>query len=547
MTFPSDPSIPSDLEPVIEAAASEVEAVSQEARDKMSPQFKEFSDRLESLPTPEEKIAQGLVFMRSSISQEGNPRFREFWEARRLVLPFFKENLNPAIRSKLWGEFVELTVEARRLKEILEEQSAFAMEQIDLAIQALEKDLTNFEAILAQAGELSFPEAALTIQQKTGTYNLIQRELNLLNTLASRLNGLRKEIIKTDMRIRFKTKFFKRLSDLGDHIFPKRKQLIEAVSSEFEKDVERFVATHFKTEGVVGAPYYALREEIKALQSMAKLLTLNSGVFSRTRLRLSECWDQVKVLEKEHKKEILQKKQVSSEQRELVQTKLDALKDRAQDLTLRDLDKEIDLIQQEMRTLSLHRDDVRSLREELQRLRVPHLEAQEQKARELEEAEKERLRLKKEKIATFKEQISQLLKEAEQMELEVLTNSFRQMQEQFEQLELSKMERQQMERQFRPLKDLIADKKESSLLNLSEDDKKTLENLRLVLQQKKQRRQEIKEQLEMHRKTLGSSGLDFEKAMHYRELVDQEKERLDKANAGIEEIEQKISELDGSL
>ena len=92
---------------------------------------------------------------------------------------------------------------------------------------------------------------------------------------------------------------------------------------------------------------------------------------------------------------------------------------------------------------------------------------------------------------------------------------------------------------------MIADKKEHSLLNLSEDDKKTLENLRVVLLQKKQRRQEVKEQLESYRKALGSSSLDFEKAMQVRELVEQEKERLDKANSAIQEIEQKIAELEG--
>lgn len=65
------------------------------------------------------------------------------------------------------------------------------------------------------------------------------------------------------------------------------------------------------------------------------------------------------------------------------------------------------------------------------------------------------------------------------------------------------------------------------------------------MQQRKERRQEIKQQLEIYRKALGGSNLDFEKAMHYQELVQQEKERLDKANAAIEEIEQKIAELEG--
>lgn len=510
-----------------------------------SPLFKEFSEKLAAFPTPEEKIAHGLTFMRTSISQEGSPRFREFWEARRLVLPFFKENLGSAIRSKLWNEYVELTVEARRLKEILEEQSAFAMEQIDLAIKALEHDVANFDALLATTGEMQFSEASQTIRQKANVYGQIQRELNLLNTLASRLNGLRKEIIKTDMRIRFKTKFFKRLSDLGDHIFPKRKDLIEAVSAEFEKDIDAFVLKYFKGEEVVGAPYYALREEIKGLQGMAKLFTLNSGVFTRTRLKLSECWDKVKVLEKEHKKEVLEKKQASSEQRLGIQTKIDALKEKALEMPLAELNGQIDEISNEMRSVPLHRDDVRYLKEELFKLREPHLAAQEQKARELEEAEKEKLKVKREKLNALKDQISLMSKQGEKMELDALVSVFDEIQTQIAELDISKMEKQQIERTLRPLKDLITDKKEHSLLNLSEDDKKALENLRAVLQQRKQRRQEIKEQLETYRKALGGSSLDFEKAMQYQELVEQEKERLDKANASILEVEQKINELEG--
>lgn len=532
MTPSSDSSVPPELDPAIESEPSQ--------REKMSDLFKEFSDKLVLLPTPEEKIDYGLQFMRQSISQEGSPRFREFWEARRIVLPFFKENINSAIRSKLWGEYVELTVEARRLKEILEEQSAFAMEQIDLAISALEGDVANFGTLLAQAGDIPFPQGS-----RTNIYNQIQRELNLLNTLASRLNGLRKEIIKTDMRIRFKSKFFKRLSDLGDQIFPKRKELIEAVSNEFEKEIDHFVSEYFKGDEIVGAPYYALREEIKSLQGMAKLLTLNSAVFNRTRLKLSECWDKVKVLEKEHKKEVYELKQASSEQRQSIATKLEELKGRSAEMPLRDLDREIDTILQEMRAARLHRDDVRALRDEISAIRAPQAAALEQKAREMEEAEKEKLRLKREKLAALKERIARLNSEGDQIDLEILTASLKEIQDEIQEAGISKIEKQHYERSLRTLKDLIQEKKEHSLLNLSEDEKKTLENLKLVLKQKKERRQEIKDQLEAYRKTLGGSGLDFEKAMQIRELVEQEKERLEKANAGIEEIEQKIHHLEG--
>lgn len=510
-----------------------------------SPIFQEFYEKLAAFATPEEKIAHGLAFMRTSISQEGTPRFREFWEARRAVLPFFKENLNSVARSKLWDEYVELTVEARRLKEILEEQSTFAMEQIDLAIRALEGDISNFEALLGQVGEISFPQESPTIQQKASLYNQVQRELHLLNTLANRLTGLRKEIVKTDMRIRFKTRFLKCLSELGDHIFPKRRELIEQISSEFEKDVEQFIANYFREGQAAGVPYYALKEEIKALQSVAKILTLSSPAFSRTRLKLSACWDQIKTFEKEHRKFVSEKRQASSEQTQSLQAKIEELKGRSEEMALRDLDKELANLSREMRALPLQREDVRFLRDEMEKLRAPHVAEQEKKAREFEETEREKLRLKREKILAAKEQIANLLKEGPKMDLEILVAGVDEMKKELEGAELSKVERQQLERQLRPLQDLIADKKEQSLLNLSDDEKKTLENLHLVLEQKKQRRKEIKEQLESHRKHLSTSGLDFEKAMLYRELIDQEKERFDTANRGIEEIEQKIAQLEG--
>jgi len=512
-----------------------------ESKREMSPAFKEFEEKLALLPTPEEKIALGLAFMRSSISQEGTPRFREFWEARKLVLPCFKENINSAIRSKLWSEYVDLTVEARRLKEILEEQSAFAIEQIDLAITGFEADIANLEAILAQSAHIEFPDQSPTIQAKVGVYNQIQRELNLLNTLASRLNGLRKEVIKTDMRMRFKTKFFKRLSQIGDHVFPKRKELIEQISQEFIRDVEQFAARHFQGDQVVGAPYFALREEIKALQGMAKVLTLSSGAFNKTRLRLSECWDKVKVLEKEHKKEVNAKRQATDANRQALEQKIDELA--GKEMAMGDLEKAIDEISKEMRVVDLHRQDVLSLKDKLAKLRAPHLAAQEEKAKALEAAEKEKIRLKREKITEVKERIAHLLKKGG--EEEALEQAYNELKEEIKNLGVTKTDQQQFDRSMRQLKDLIAEAKERALLNLSEDDRSALESLRAALEQKKKRRQEIKDQIEQYRKTLGSSNLDFEKGMQTRELMDQEKELLEKNNSGIEEIEQKIAELEG--
>ncbi|MCC6127785.1 MAG: hypothetical protein IT584_01090 [Chlamydiae bacterium] len=557
MNFSSDPSF-SELESNLEiqeadpnqqspaAQEDNHEKVGEEAHfPEMSQALKEFLDKFYSLPTSEEQVAFGLQFMRSSISQEGSPRFREFWEARKFLLPKFKENINSAIRSTLWGEYVELTVEARRLKEILEEQSAFAVEQIDLAIKGLEGDVQNLSTLLSQSEGISFPQNCETIRQKSATYNEIQSELNLLNTLASQLNALRKEILKTEMRIRFKTKFFKRLSELGDRVFPNRKQLIAEISGQFEKDVDAFAAKYFKEGQVVGAPYYALREEIKALQGMSKILTLSSSGFSRTRLKLSECWDQVKALEKEHKKEVHLKKQASSELCQHFITKIEELSLKTAEMDLRALDEEIEGVSEEMRSVDLHRDDVKFLRDALAKLRLPHIAVQEEKAREIELAEKERLRVKKEQLTNLKTEIADLIKNGANLLTDALISSFNEIKLKLEKLEISKIERQQIERSLRPLKDLVADSKENSLLHLTDDQRQNLENLRTVLQQKKQRRQEIKDQVESYRKALGSSGHDIEKAMLYREQADQEKDLLAKANASIVEIERKIAEIEG--
>jgi hypothetical protein len=510
-----------------------------------SPAFQEFVQALERITAPEEKIFFGLQFMRQAISQEGHPHFREFWESRRLILPLFKEALNPAIRSRLWNEYIELTLEARRLKTVFEEQSSFAMEQIDLALQSLEKDWGELESRLAAGNAIEWPKAALSIAPKAALYDRLQRELDFLNILVSRLHALRKEVIKTDMRIRFKTRFFKRLSTLGDQAFPRRKKLIDQVSDEFMASVEHFAKSHFQEGGaIVGAPYYELKEEIKALQGMAKMLTLHSQAFNSTRMLLSQCWDKIREAEKEYRQMAQQKRQISLEACQPIQAKITELSTRAQGMMLRDLDREIDEIVRQMRELSLDRGDVQFLRAELAKLREPHLAVQREQAEKARLAEQERLRLRQERMKKVQAEISLLMHEESPRELPELLQKFEELSLEVKQLDLLKGEKQQLERDLRGLKDFIAEQKEQALLKLSDDERKTLENYRLALQQKRERRQEIKEHLDNYRKALGSSHLDFEKAMLYRELVEKEKELLEKTNAGIEELEQKIAEIE---
>jgi hypothetical protein len=70
-----------------------------------------------------------------------------------------------------------------------------------------------------------------------------------------------------------------------------------------------------------------------------------------------------------------------------------------------------------------------------------------------------------------------------------------------------------------------------------------LDHLAVVLEHRCERRKEIKIQIEEYRKIIGGSGLDFEKAMHYNELMENEKENLAKIDESIKDIKKKMLEL----
>jgi hypothetical protein len=64
--------------------------------------------------------------------------------------------------------------------------------------------------------------------------------------------------------------------------------------------------------------------------------------------------------------------------------------------------------------------------------------------------------------------------------------------------------------------------------------------IKSLLQDKKARRQEVKDQIELYRKAIGGSSLDFEKSMMYQEWMQSEKEVLEKMNISIAELEKQL-------
>lgn len=495
-----------------------------------------------------EKLHLILEYMERALAQKGSPRFRDFWDARKLCIPLFKENINPLERGRLWQRYSELSREARMLKDVLDEQSKFAVEQIDAAIAGVENEVKLFSE-----GEEAFPELDLkekfpSLEGELSRYFPLQRELLLLNAHASRVNSLRKELTKTEMRVRQKNKFYQRLSSVGDHIFPRRKELIKEVSVLFLEDVKRFASKYFKEEGTQKKPpLFALREQIKALQGLAKELTLNTQVFNESRTLLSRCWDSLREEDKERKKEFAKKRVVFKENQAEIEKKFEefslAQNEEGEQWTSAEALKRLDAISQEMRSVELGREEVKSLRDELQKLKAPWFEKQKLEAEEKRKEEEKRQQARKVLHEELQEKVEHLLGNTVEMTVEQIELEREALEKAIDDSDLLKPAKQGLRRKLRPLATLLEEKKEQALLSLSADDQELLGNLRSVLKQRKQRRQVVREQMENARKEKGASGFDFEKAMENEQLLNQKRQELQHMDEAIREVEVQIQDL----
>ncbi|MBS0634755.1 MAG: hypothetical protein JSR37_04760 [Verrucomicrobia bacterium] len=499
--------------------------------------FEHFVKALKDCAEPERKLDMAIQFMQERLAQTGVPHFKEFWDARRLCLDLFKENINPTSRVHLWAKYSELCRQARRLKEIFDEQSAFAAEQIEIAVAAIEAEIAQFPAVLEQQNMEDFV-VCHSLQNHQSEYAMMQTELNLLNTYATKTSALRKELIKTEMRIRQKNKFFERLSKLGDAIFPRRKELIQKVSKTFADDVDNFVKTTFVSE-LKTVQLFNVRDEIKALQSIAKVLTLNTEAFSSTRKTLSECWDSIKDVVKERRKVVAEQKTSYKQHRDHFVAEMEALKAsfEANQETVHAIDAKLDDLSNRMRATQLGKLEIRELRDMMRDFRS----ALSQKSHAEDAARREQ--------ASKKEQEKRARNEALRLSIQNLVidddaeKALEALAKEVSAVAGSKAEKQEFEKIIRNVRDAIAERREQKLLNLSADDREALDKLKELLKEKKQTRQAIKAEIDKCKRESGLSGLDFALGLQLNDMIESEKERLEKVEASIDEIETKLAKL----
>ncbi len=496
--------------------------------------------------SPESQVKHYIDVMQSKLSN-APPQFREFWEAKKDCLPLFKENLPSKSRGELWRRYVDLSAEAKRLKGILEEESLFASEQIELAIASLVSDLDAMEDRLSGMPGLDVILDLPPLASKKEEYNKAQKQLHLLNALAAKVNALRKETIKTEMRVRTKNKMFKQLSSCGDRIFPVRKELIKKMSEEFLVDIASFVKMYFEAGKRPSISLHSLREEVKNLQALAKLLTLNTGSFTETRISLSFCWDQLKSWDKERKQERAELKNQQKQSYEEAVAKVKEFEEFCQKSPpLREVLKKHEEVLTALKGLKdLGSYEWNQLKTMLSTCKHPF----EQREREEREAilslEKEKESSRLAKIVAVRADAEKLLENVESMSLEDVQASRSSIEETIKNLTLTKSEKMGLDRFMKQLKDSLLEVKSKRILSLSGTDQEKYEELLSVLQEKRARRSEVKLQLETYRKALGGSGFDFEKAMMYKDLIESEREVLEKMNSAIEELEGKMAQIEG--
>jgi len=511
-----------------------------------SPGFQAFLQEIDKIEEIEHKLERVIHFMEATISQTGSPHFKDFWDSKRLCIDLFKGNINPSVRVHLWARYSELCREARRLKEIFDEQSAFAVEQIEMALKAVEDEVQNMQSMIEKTPGIDFFEESFFLRERYEAYNVLQRELNLLNVYATKTTALRKELIKTEMRIRNKNRFFQRLSVVGDFIFPRRKELIHQISDLFRKDIDQFIQTSFSHE-VRTQELFDIREEIKALQNIAKLLTLNTEVFSHTRLQLSECWDSIKHLIQERKKVAGEQRALFKQHKDAFHQEIEVLKKEfeAGTMTPKIVEEKIDDISSRMRNTQLGKMEIRQLRDEIHVLREAVYEKIKTGQSQEKNSVKDRDAKVKARFEDIRQKIQDLQGRVDTLVHDEMGKELAGLAKQLMSLPIAEADKLQLEKEIHNIRDQAQEKRARAILALSEDDQAKLSELKSMLEEERKERQELKARLESHRRMKGSSSLDFREALQYNDTIKEEKERLEKIDRTIDGLEEQIAEIEG--
>lgn len=481
--------------------------------------LKALEEKLGKAEGNDAKLMEIIAFMEETLSQEKTPRFKEFWDARTRCLEIMKEEIAPPVRALAWEKFTELTQQARKLKELFEEESNFQHEQFEMAIAALEEELNKIATGEFRVELPKFSHVPQALKSHLHQFEVFEKELRTFGAFSERIHSFRKELTKTGMRVKKKNALFERLSSAGDKVFPVRKELIEKESTLFLSEVEALVGSIGKAKGSL-APF---RDDIKAFQAFAKELTLNAPTFKKCREMLSGAWDKVKELDQAHRAEVEMKIQESREQAAHFIERVDALMAQFNEkkISLAEIVEKEREIMGQMRHKGLGKPEQKLVRDALDKL---HELANQQKM----EAEG-KMRAQEKDVQQKREALRQnFLERIERGEDPQVLDG------ELEKADLAKKEKDELYYHLHKLKDRHLDEKQ--------DVAKTKEELHHLLGLRTERKREIKDELNRLRKHLGVSSLDLTEQLFTQEKVQELKGRLEAMEERSQALEKRLGE-----
>ncbi len=497
---------------------------------------------------PEQILASSLDFMRSCLQETSAPDLKLFWEVRQFCFPIFKQVVNRKDRADLWGGYMELTRQARQVKSTLEHESSFALEQIQLAIDDLSQQLQE----LFQAEQITLPidfvvpEIPHALKEKQEMLVEKQAILHLLHLFGTRIQALRQELILTPARIKSKHILFQSLSALGDQVFPLKKKIVGEVNQLFAEEIQRFVALHFSPAALsserIKRQFFLLRNEIKQLQTLAKFFSLEPNVFSETRTQLSRCWDSLKGMEKVVRKEFHESKQISTQQKQKLDEQLaNFVADLEKgSLSATEADTRWMALKKQGHQAQLIRADMRAFLQTLDELhvKIDALLQAEQQVR-TEQAQKSEQKRQQELEILF----CDMEKIAEQLSLsgasEVLNQEIHQCCARIQQFPGSSEERREWMHRWEKLQDLWIATCEQQL-DAGTTDSDNHAAWMQCIERRKQQRNELRVQIDEHRKMLSSSSLGIQRILQLQQELTNDKMRLGQCEEALKILEKRL-------
>lgn len=500
-----------------------------------------FNKHLDEGLTIQDKTLVCIQWMDALLKQVPSVDLKLFWSIRKKAQELFQNFEEGELRTERWQRYLELTKDARQIKVLQDEEDAFVANQIELAIACLERDVQAFSDG-ALTSEVSKDEEATFHIASLGHHEQFYRDVRTtmiwLNSFASKVIELRKELINVGMRMRTKSQFFQRLSLVGNQIFPQKKELMRRVGQTFSEDIATFVRSNFshKDRSVLKRMVFSLKREIKGLQKAAKLLFISSSVFAETREQLSKCWDQLKGIEGEVQQEQenlkAQSAETSKELHEAIQ-KVSVLFESSTDLDA--LRKEIAEISKSIKSAQLIHDDVIALKNALKPLQEQLKVRQDALDQQHHEQMLKELEAKKKATNDLEKQIYAFVEGCKNGQISSKDDYLALKEALVKMPFISGARKVILDNQLVLGLKYINELQEEKVLSSSEGSQ-TLAVQRQILAQRLERRKELKAKLDKDRQLLGGSGLDFESALQYSTIVEEDRK-------AIEELDKKILQL----